>query len=50
MMTGFSTLPLQIASLTGFAFTLFGFLLLAYVLVRYAIEGAASRAFPSWHP
>jgi glycosyltransferase involved in cell wall biosynthesis len=46
MMTGFSTLPLQIASLTGFTFTLFGILLLAYVLVRYAIEGGSVPGFP----
>jgi len=46
MMTGFSTLPLQIASLTGFAFTLFGVILLAYVLVRYAIEGGSVPGFP----
>ena len=32
MMTGFSTLPLQIASLIGFLFTLFGFAILVYVL------------------
>lgn len=34
MMTGFSTLPLQFASLTGFVFTLFGIAVLAYVLGR----------------
>lgn len=32
MLTGFSTLPLQLASLIGFGFTLFGFGVLAYVL------------------
>ena len=35
MMTGFSTLPLQVASLIGFVFTLFGFAILAYVLISY---------------
>ena len=35
MMTGFSTRPLQIASLLGFGFALFGFLILAYVLIRW---------------
>jgi len=33
MVTGFSTLPLQIASLFGFVLTVFGFLLLFYVIV-----------------
>jgi glycosyltransferase involved in cell wall biosynthesis len=33
MVTGFSTLPLQIASLLGFVLTVFGFLLLFYILV-----------------
>ena len=32
MMTGFSTLPLQLASLLGFAFTVFGMVVLLYVL------------------
>ena len=39
MMTGFSTLPLQMASVVGFAFGMLGFLLLAYVLGRYFIDG-----------
>lgn len=46
MMTGFSTLPLQIASLTGFVFTLFGLAVLAYVLGRYALEGGSVPGFP----
>ena len=33
MVTGFSTLPLQIASLLGFLLTVFGFVLLFYILV-----------------
>lgn len=33
MMTGFSTMPLQIASMLGFALTLFGALLLFYIIV-----------------
>lgn len=33
MVTGFSTLPLQIASLLGFVLTVFGFVLLFYILV-----------------
>jgi glycosyltransferase involved in cell wall biosynthesis len=39
MMTGFSTLPLQIASLVGFTFTLFGFAILVYVVTRYFLNG-----------
>jgi glycosyltransferase involved in cell wall biosynthesis len=46
MMTGFSTLPLQFASLTGFVFTLFGAGVLAYVLVRYFVEGGSVPGFP----
>jgi glycosyltransferase involved in cell wall biosynthesis len=42
MMTGFSTLPLQIASLVGFVFTLFGFVILAIVLATYLINGGSS--------
>jgi glycosyltransferase involved in cell wall biosynthesis len=39
MMTGFSVLPLQLATLIGFAFAFFGVLVLAYVMVRYLIHG-----------
>jgi len=46
MMTGFSTKPLQLASLIGFAFTLFGFGVLCYVLVRYFLQGAPVPGFP----
>jgi glycosyltransferase involved in cell wall biosynthesis len=46
MMTGFSVLPLQIASLIGFFFTLFGFGVLAYVLIRFIIEGSSAHGFP----
>ncbi len=35
MLTGFSTRPLRLASLVGFAFTLFGIAILVYVLVSY---------------
>jgi glycosyltransferase involved in cell wall biosynthesis len=38
-MTGFSTLPLQIASFAGFAVTLFGVLVLAPMLLHYMIYG-----------
>lgn len=46
MVTGFSTLPLKLASLVGFAFTLFGIGVLAYVLGRYFFEGASVQGFP----
>ncbi len=46
MMTGFSVLPLQVASLVGFALTLFGLCTLVYVLMRYAIEGGSVAGFP----
>ncbi len=46
MMTGFSTLPLQLASLIGFAFTLFGLAVLVYVIGRYLIEGGSVPGFP----
>jgi len=46
MMTGFSTMPLQIASLVGFIFTAFGFLVLAYVLARYLLSGNPVPGFP----
>lgn len=45
MMTGFSILPLQIASLIGFAFTIFGLLALAFVIGRYLIQGSAVPGF-----
>lgn len=46
MMTGFSTLPLQVASLVGFGLTMFGVLVLVYVIGRALIEGAAPQGFP----
>jgi glycosyltransferase involved in cell wall biosynthesis len=45
MMTGFSVLPLQLASLIGFGMTVFGILTLAYVLVKLAIYGSAVPGF-----
>jgi undecaprenyl-phosphate 4-deoxy-4-formamido-L-arabinose transferase len=46
MMTGFSTLPLQFASLVGFAFTLFGMTVLLYVIGRYLVHGSSVPGFP----
>ena len=45
MMTGFSVLPLQVASVIGFAFTLFGIGVLAYVVGRYLIQGGSVPGF-----
>lgn len=45
MMTGFTTLPLRLASLLGFAFTLFGGIVLVYVVARYLVEGASVPGF-----
>jgi len=45
MMTGFSTWPLQLASLVGFGFTLFGLGVLAYVLGRFLIHGRVVPGF-----
>jgi glycosyltransferase involved in cell wall biosynthesis len=46
MMTGFSVLPLQIASVIGFAFTVFGFCILVFVVARYLFQGASVPGFP----
>jgi glycosyltransferase involved in cell wall biosynthesis len=46
MMTGFSALPLQVASIVGFTFTLFGIALLLYVLTRYFLNGFSVPGFP----
>jgi undecaprenyl-phosphate 4-deoxy-4-formamido-L-arabinose transferase len=46
MMTGFSTLPLQLASVVGFAFTLFGLVVLMAVIGRYLIQGEKVPGFP----
>jgi len=46
MMTGFSILPLRLASLVGFGFTLIGIGVLAYVLGRYWLQGDSVPGFP----
>jgi undecaprenyl-phosphate 4-deoxy-4-formamido-L-arabinose transferase len=46
MMTGYSVLPLQMATMIGFLFTLFGILVLAVVLGRYLITGTSVAGFP----
>ncbi len=45
LITGFSTLPLQMASLTGFGFTIIGFIILIYVLLRYVLSGVIVPGF-----
>jgi undecaprenyl-phosphate 4-deoxy-4-formamido-L-arabinose transferase len=44
--TGFSMLPLRVASLAGFGFTAFGFLVLVYVIGRYMVTGTSVPGFP----
>ncbi|MBU4198884.1 MAG: glycosyltransferase family 2 protein [Verrucomicrobia bacterium] len=46
VLTGFSTLPLQLASWIGFFFTLFGLGVLVYVIGRYLILGYSFPGFP----
>ena len=46
MMTGFSTLPLQIASIVGFGVILFGIGVLLYVIGRYLVVGGSVPGFP----
>jgi undecaprenyl-phosphate 4-deoxy-4-formamido-L-arabinose transferase len=46
MMTGYSALPLQVASVVGFSFTFFGIGVLAYILVRYLLHGSPVAGFP----
>jgi hypothetical protein len=45
MITGFSTLPLQLSSIIGFAFTVVGTLALFYVVIKYLIEGGSVPGF-----
>jgi undecaprenyl-phosphate 4-deoxy-4-formamido-L-arabinose transferase len=46
MVTGFTTLPLQLASILGFAFALFGLGILAYVVIGYLVRGGSVPGFP----
>ena len=46
MLTGFSTWPLRLASISGFFFTLVGMVALLYVLVRFLIAGGSVPGFP----
>jgi glycosyltransferase involved in cell wall biosynthesis len=46
MMTGFSVLPLQLASIIGFVFSFAGLVVLAYVLLRFMLYGSTVAGFP----
>lgn len=46
MTTGFTTLPLQLASVLGFVFSLFGLGVLAYVIAVYFVRGGSVPGFP----
>lgn len=46
MMTGFSVLPLQLASFLGFLCAGFGVLILGYVIIRYMTLGYSVPGFP----
>ncbi len=45
MMTGFSVVPLQMASWLGFGFTVFGIGVLVFVIGRYLVQGSAVPGF-----
>ncbi len=45
MMTGFSTVPLQLASILGFIFTIFGFIILLVVLGNFFIHKGSVPGF-----
>ena len=45
MLTGFSTLPLQIGSVVGFILTVFGVAILALVTIRYFLYGGVVPGF-----
>jgi undecaprenyl-phosphate 4-deoxy-4-formamido-L-arabinose transferase len=46
VITGFSTLPLQLSSVVGFLFTLFGVGIFVYVIGRFLILGYSVPGFP----
>ena len=46
LMTGYSIWPLQVASIVGFGFTVFGIFVFAYVLIRLLVEGHSVPGFP----
>ncbi|MEO7716502.1 MAG: glycosyltransferase family 2 protein [Capsulimonas sp.] len=46
MITGYSTKPLQLASVVGLVFTFFGFIVLVWVIVQFFISGSVVPGFP----
>lgn len=46
--TGFSTLPLRIASGVGFAFMIFGMVILLYVVANYLVQSANGSEVPGF--
>lgn len=46
MATGYSTVPLRIASFLGLGFTVFGIFILIYILTKYLIYGSPVAGFP----
>ena len=46
MVTGYTTIPLRLASVIGLVFTFLGFLALSYVVGRYLIQGSPVPGFP----
>jgi len=46
MITGFTVLPLQLASMMGFGFAFFGLFVLFYVIGRFLIQGGSVPGFP----
>ena len=45
IVTGYSALPLKLASIVGFVLTVFGFLTLSYVLIQYFVHGGSVPGF-----
>jgi undecaprenyl-phosphate 4-deoxy-4-formamido-L-arabinose transferase len=46
LITGFSTLPLRIATAIGLGFTAFGMCILGYVVYQYLAHGTSAPGFP----
>ena len=45
IVTGYSALPLKLASIVGFVLTMFGLLILSYVLIQYFVHGGSVPGF-----
>lgn len=46
MLTGFTTAPLRLATVTGMVFMLIGIILFLFVVIRYFTEGTTAPGFP----